>query len=63
MLIDGNRSISYNQMSYSCHIKSNAIFASIMAPSILAKTSRDEHIKNIHEKFPQPLGKNKRYPT
>lgn len=64
LLIDGNRFVPYNEIPYSCHIKGDAVFASIAAASILAKTYRDEYMKNIHEKLPQyHWNKNKGYPT
>lgn len=64
LLIDGNRFAPYKKIPHSCHIKGDAHFTSIAAASILAKTYRDEYMRNIHEQFPQyQWYKNKGYPT
>jgi ribonuclease HII len=38
---------------HQCIIKGDALFASIAAASILAKTYRDEFMRHLHEEFPQ----------
>lgn len=52
LLIDGNRFVPYKKTPYECMIKGDGRFASIAAASILAKTYRDDYMKNIHEEFP-----------
>jgi ribonuclease HII len=53
LLIDGNRFIKYKKIPYRCIIKGDAIYTSIAAASILAKTHRDEYMIALHEQFPQ----------
>lgn len=52
LLIDGNRFISYKKIPHQCIIKGDALFTSIAAASILAKTWRDEYMLNLHEEYP-----------
>ena len=52
LLIDGNRFTPYKNISHQCIIKGDAIFSSIAAASILAKTYRDEYMLRLHEEFP-----------
>jgi ribonuclease HII len=52
LLIDGNRFINYKKTPHRCIIKGDAIFTSIAAASILAKTYRDEHMMQLHQQFP-----------
>lgn len=64
LLIDGNRFVSYNNLAHECIVKGDSQYASIAAASVLAKTTRDEIMKNIHTKFPYyQWNKNKGYPT
>ena len=53
LLIDGNRFIKYKKIPHRCIIKGDAIYTSIAAASILAKTRRDEYMLTLHEQFPQ----------
>ncbi|WEK36714.1 MAG: ribonuclease HII [Candidatus Pseudobacter hemicellulosilyticus] len=52
LLIDGNRFIPYKQLRHECIIKGDGIYASIAAASILAKTYRDDYMKELHNNFP-----------
>lgn len=52
LLIDGNRFTKYKRIPHQCIIKGDGIYASIAAASILAKTSRDEYMRNLHPQFP-----------
>ena len=52
LLIDGNRFTSYKNIPYKCIIGGDALFASIAASSILAKTYRDDYMRQLHVKFP-----------
>lgn len=53
LLIDGNRFARYKKIPNRCIIKGDAIYTSIAAASILAKTYRDEYMLTLHEQFPQ----------
>ncbi|HEY6062370.1 MAG TPA: ribonuclease HII [Chitinophagaceae bacterium] len=53
LLIDGNRFPRYKKIPHRCIIKGDAIYTSIAAASILAKTCRDEYMLTLHEEFPQ----------
>jgi ribonuclease HII len=53
LLIDGNRFIRYRRIPHRCIIRGDSIFASIAAASILAKTWRDEYMRQLHAEFPQ----------
>ncbi|MGC4037842.1 MAG: ribonuclease HII [Chitinophagaceae bacterium] len=52
LLIDGNRFTKYKRVPHACIIKGDGIYASIAAASILAKTYRDDYMKNLHKEFP-----------
>ena len=51
LLIDGNRFKPYKQVKHECIIKGDGIYASIAAASILAKTYRDEYMRQLHEEY------------
>jgi ribonuclease HII len=53
LLIDGNRFTPYKAIPYQCIVKGDGKYASIAAASILAKTSRDAYMRQLHTKFPQ----------
>ncbi len=64
LLIDGNRFIPYEGIKHQCEIKGDARFQAIAAASILAKTYRDDYMKELHLKFPAyAWDKNMGYPT
>lgn len=64
ILVDGNRFYPYKDISHSCIIKGDSIYASIAAASVLAKTWRDEYMSKLHERFNYyGWNKNKGYPT
>ena len=52
LLIDGHLFVKYKKTPHQCIIKGDAIYASIAAASILAKTYRDEYMQRLHEEFP-----------
>lgn len=52
LLIDGNRFTPYFGIPHQCFIKGDGRFASIAAASILAKTHRDEYMRQLHAQFP-----------
>jgi len=64
LLIDGNRFKAYENISHSCIVKGDGIYASIAAASILAKTHRDEYMEALHLKYPAyGWERNMGYPT
>ena len=64
LLIDGNRFNSYSNVPHECIIKGDAKFMSIAAASILAKTYRDDIMKDLDAEHPNyHWKKNKGYPT
>ena len=64
LLIDGNRFKPYPGIPHHCIVKGDGKYMSIAAPSILAKTWRDEYMEKLSHHYPQyGWGKNKGYPT
>lgn len=64
LLIDGNRFNKYKNIKHQCIIKGDTKFMSIAAASILAKTHRDQIMKNLAIRFPEYSWEtNKGYPT
>ena len=64
ILIDGNRFKKYNEVPHECIIKGDGKYFSIAAASILAKTYRDDFMKNIAHLHPEyEWTSNKGYPT
>ena len=64
ILVDGNKFKPYKEIPHTCVVKGDGKFMSIAAASILAKTYRDEHMKNLHIDFPDyGWDRNKGYPT
>lgn len=64
LLIDGNRFRTTLDIPYRCIVKGDAIFTSIAAASVLAKTYRDDYMNRIDEEYPvYNWRKNKGYPT
>ncbi|WP_257666626.1 ribonuclease HII [Parapedobacter tibetensis] len=64
IIVDGNRFIPYQQTPHCCIVKGDGKYLSIAAASILAKTYRDDHMRELANGFPQ-YGwlQNKGYPT
>ncbi|MCH5716347.1 ribonuclease HII [Niabella hibiscisoli] len=50
--VDGNYFIPYKTLPHQCIIKGDGKYAHIAAASILAKTYRDQYMRNLHESFP-----------
>jgi ribonuclease HII len=64
LLIDGNRFIPYKNIKHECIIKGDGKFQSIAAASILAKTYRDDFMRQAHENHPEyNWAQNMGYPT
>ncbi len=53
LLIDGNRFNPYKECKHYCIVKGDGIYSSIAAASILAKTYRDDYMRNLHNEHPQ----------
>lgn len=51
LLIDGNRFNRYSAINHKCIIKGDGKFMAIAAASILAKTHRDEYMKNLSNQY------------
>ena len=64
LLIDGNRFTPYKNISHQCIVKGDAKFLSIAAASILAKTYRDDFMKEAAITYPHySWEQNMAYPT
>ena len=64
LLIDGNRFIPYPEIPHHCIIKGDGKYAHIAAASILAKTYRDDYMRQIDLEYPEyQWKKNKGYGT
>ena len=64
LLIDGNRFVPYPDIRHTTIVKGDGKYLSIAAASILAKTHRDEYMKNLDSEYPAyHWSKNKGYPT
>lgn len=64
ILVDGNRFKPFKKIPYTCVIKGDGKFSSIAAASVLAKTFRDDMMRELHDKHPAyGWNQNKGYPT
>ncbi len=64
LLIDGNRFKPYKKVPHQCIVKGDGKYMNIAAASILAKTYRDDFMKNAALKYPQYKWENNMgYPT
>ncbi len=64
ILVDGNRFFPYHDIPYTTIVKGDGKMLSIAAASILAKTHRDELMRQLDKEFPQyGWAGNKGYPT
>jgi ribonuclease HII len=64
LIIDGNRFNKYQTMPHECIIQGDGKYFSIAAASILAKTYRDDYMKQIAAEHPEyDWHTNKGYPT
>jgi ribonuclease HII len=62
--VDGNKFKPYNNIPYKTVVKGDSKFLSIAAASVLAKTHRDELMKQLDKEFPEYYWfKNKGYPS
>ena len=64
ILVDGNRFRPYREVPFHCIVKGDGKYMSIAAASILAKTNRDDYMREIAREHPQyGWERNKGYPT
>jgi ribonuclease HII len=64
LLIDGNRFKPYPEIPHLCFVKGDGKYLSIAAASVLAKTHRDDYMKQLHGEYPMyNWAQNKGYPT
>ena len=64
ILVDGNRFLPYHDIPHTTIIKGDGKMLSIAAASILAKTHRDEFMRQLDKEYPQyGWSRNKGYPT
>ena len=64
LLIDGNRFTPYPETPHQCVVGGDGIYTCIAAASVLAKTSRDAFMMELHRQFPQyGWDRNKAYAT
>jgi ribonuclease HII len=64
LIIDGNCFAKYPRIPHRCIIKGDGLYSSIAAASILAKTYRDDHMRQLHEEYPHyGWDENKGYAT
>lgn len=64
LAIDGNRFRTKLDIPYTCIIKGDGKYANIAAASVLAKTHRDEYMRQLDAEYPQyGWDRNKGYPT
>jgi ribonuclease HII len=52
LLIDGHMFYKYKRVPHQCVIRGDGIYASIAAASILAKTYRDDYMRQLHYEYP-----------
>ena len=64
LLVDGNRFTPFKKIPHQCIIQGDGLYAPIAAASILAKTYRDDYMKQLHKKHPKfNWAQNKGYAT
>lgn len=64
IIVDGNRFKPVRNIPHTCIVKGDALYLSIAAASVLAKTHRDEHMVQLHDIHPEyHWHQNKGYPT
>ena len=52
LIIDGNRFYPYHDLPYTTIVKGDGKYMSIAAASILAKTYRDDYMRELHQQYP-----------
>lgn len=52
LIIDGNKFKPYHGLPYTTIVKGDAKYLSIAAASVIAKTYRDDYMKELHQEYP-----------
>jgi len=52
IIVDGNKFFPYKNIHHTTIVKGDGKYLSIAAASILAKTYRDDYMKQLHQEFP-----------
>lgn len=64
LIIDGNYFKPYTSLEHACIVRGDCKYFSIAAASVLAKTYRDDYMKQLAQEYPDyHWHKNKGYPT
>ena len=64
LIVDGNRFKAIENIPHTCIVKGDSKYLSIAAASVLAKTYRDDYMKDLHRDYPMyDWNNNKGYPT
>jgi ribonuclease HII len=64
ILVDGNKFYNYKNIKHQCIVDGDALYASIAAASIIAKTHRDALMQELHLQYPHyKWNENKGYST
>ncbi|UYZ59242.1 ribonuclease HII [Hymenobacter latericus] len=64
LVVDGNRFKPYPGVAHTCLVKGDAKYLNIAAASVLAKTFRDDRMRELHAEFPDyGWSQNAGYPT
>jgi ribonuclease HII len=64
IIVDGNRFVPYHDLPYTTVVKGDGKYQAIAAASILAKTFRDDYMKELDREYPcYGWAGNKGYPT
>lgn len=64
VVVDGNRFVAYGELPFRTFVRGDGKFGNIAAASILAKTHRDEFMRELDSEYPQyHWAQNKGYPT
>lgn len=64
LIVDGNRFKAIENIPHTCIVKGDSKYLSIAAASVLAKTYRDDYMKELHRDYPMyDWNNNKGYPT
>ena len=64
IIVDGNRFVPYHDLPYTIVVKGDGKYQAIAAASILAKTFRDDYMKELDREYPcYGWAGNKGYPT
>lgn len=62
--VDGNKFKPLDDIPYHCQVKGDATYMNIASASVLAKTYRDEHMRELAKEYPQyGWERNAGYPT